>query len=52
MVKRVFTSIIAVAVSMGVLVACGGTTQVVAPTPEEGHNEDDIAVLKRSIRKT
>ena len=40
MVKRVFTSIIAVAVSMGVLVACGGTTQVVAPTPEEGHNEE------------
>ena len=34
MVKRVLTSIITLAVLMGVLVACGGTTQVVAPTPE------------------
>ena len=25
---------------MGSVVACGGTTQVVAPTPEEGHNEE------------
>ena len=34
MVKGVATSIITVAVLMGVLVACSGTTQVVAPTPE------------------
>ena len=34
MVKGVTTSIITVAVLMGTLVACGGTTQVVAPTPE------------------
>ena len=34
MVKGVATSIITVAVLMGCLVACGGTTQVVAPTPE------------------
>ena len=34
MVKRVVTSNITVAVLMSVLVACGGTTQVVAPTPE------------------
>ena len=34
MVKRVLTSIITLAVLMGVLVACSGTTQVVAPTPE------------------
>ena len=34
MVKRVLTSIITVAVLMGVLVACSGTTIVVAPTPE------------------
>ena len=34
MVKGITTSIITVAVLMGSLVACGGTTQVVAPTPE------------------
>tara|TARA_B110000014_G_C20039903_1_gene540455 strand:+ start:475 stop:1044 length:570 start_codon:yes stop_codon:yes gene_type:complete len=34
MVKGVATSIITVAVLMGSVVACGGTTQVVAPTPE------------------
>ena len=34
MVKGVATSIITLAVLMGVLVACGGTTQVVAPTPQ------------------
>ena len=34
MVKRVVTSIITVAVLMGVLVACSGTTQVVTPTSE------------------
>ena len=34
MIKRVATSIITLAVLMGSLVACGGTTQVVAPTPE------------------
>ena len=34
MVKRVLASIITLAVLMGVLVACGGTTQVVTPTSE------------------
>ena len=34
MVKRVLTRIITLAVLMGVLVACGGTTQVVAPASE------------------
>jgi len=34
MVKRVATSIITLTVLIGVLVACGGTTIVVAPTPE------------------
>ena len=34
MVKGVATSIITVAVLMGCLVACGGTTQVVAPASE------------------
>ena len=53
MIKRVATSIIAVAVLMGGLVACGGTTQVVTPTPEpepiveetpeEGHDGHDAA---------
>ena len=48
MIKGVATSIITVGVLMGSLVACGGTTQVVAPTPEptveetpeEGHDEE------------
>ncbi|MBM46097.1 MAG: hypothetical protein CL458_07585 [Acidimicrobiaceae bacterium] len=34
MFKAVATSIVTVAVLMGSLLACGGTTQVVAPTPE------------------
>ena len=41
MVKRVVTSIITLAVLMGVLVACGGTTVVVAPTPELEPTNDD-----------
>ena len=51
MIKRVATSIITLAVLIGSLVACGGTTQLAAPssepepiveeTPEDGHDGHD-----------
>ena len=41
MVKRVLTSIITLAVLMGVLVSCSGTSQVTAPTPEAETPDDN-----------
>ena len=49
MIKRVATSIITLAVLMGSLVACGGTTQVAAPTDDEISDESGREQLLQEI---
>ena len=49
MIKTVATSIITLAVLMGSLVACGGTTQVAAPTDDEISDESGREQLLQEI---